>query len=63
MFKQSIVNGWQKETADNWLRDGDPWEIARAHEKVEVKLHSCFVMRAGISKSFGPAIDPDRHTL
>ena len=20
MFKQSIVNGWQKETADNWLR-------------------------------------------
>jgi starch phosphorylase len=47
MFKQSIVNGWQKETADNWLRDGDPWEIARAHEKVEVKLHSCFVMRGG----------------
>jgi len=47
MFKQSIVNGWQKETADNWLRDGDPWEIARAHEKVEVKLHSSFVMRGG----------------
>jgi starch phosphorylase len=47
MFKQSIVNGWQKETADNWLRDPDPWEIARAHEKVEVKLHSTFVMRGG----------------
>jgi starch phosphorylase len=47
MFKQSIVNGWQKETADNWLRDPDPWEIARAHEKVEVKLHSSFVMRGG----------------
>ncbi len=47
MFKQSIVNGWQKETADNWLRDGDPWEIARAHEKVEVKLHSSFVLRGG----------------
>ncbi len=47
MFKQSIVNGWQKEKADNWLRDPDPWEIARAHEKVEVKLHSSFVMRGG----------------
>ncbi|MGO9517517.1 MAG: glycogen/starch/alpha-glucan phosphorylase, partial [Candidatus Korobacteraceae bacterium] len=47
MFKQSIVNGWQKETADNWLRDCDPWEIARAHEKVEVQLHSSFVMRGG----------------
>ncbi len=47
MFKQSIVDGWQKEAADNWLRNGDPWEIERAHEKVEVKLHSSFVMRGG----------------
>ena len=30
MFKQSIVNGWQKENPDNWLRDDDPWEIAAA---------------------------------
>src|SRR5712692_5556226 len=30
MFKQSIVDGWQRENADNWLRDGDPWEICRA---------------------------------
>jgi glycogen phosphorylase len=47
MFKQSIVDGWQKEAADNWLRNGDPWEIERAHEKVEVKLQSSFVMRGG----------------
>ena len=32
MFKQTIVNGWQKESPDNWLRDSDPWEIARPHE-------------------------------
>ena len=37
MFKQSIVDGWQRENADNWLRATDPWEIARPHEKVEVK--------------------------
>ena len=47
MFKQSIVDGWQKESADNWLRDGDPWEIARPHEKVEVKLNVSFELRAG----------------
>src|SRR5713226_6427985 len=47
MFKQSIVNGSQQENADNWLRDGDPWEIARAHEKVEVKLNCSFQLRGG----------------
>ncbi|HZW96473.1 MAG TPA: glycogen/starch/alpha-glucan phosphorylase [Candidatus Eremiobacteraceae bacterium] len=47
MFKQSIVDGWQKESADNWLRDGDPWEIARPHEKVDVKVNCSFHLRAG----------------
>jgi glycogen phosphorylase len=47
MFKQSIVDGWQKESADNWLRDDDPWEIARPHERVEVKLNCSFVLRGG----------------
>jgi starch phosphorylase len=47
MFKQSIVNGWQQESADNWLRDTDPWEIARPHEKVEVKLNVSFKLRGG----------------
>ena len=47
MFKQSIVDGWQKESADNWLRDDDPWEIARPHEKVEVKVNCSFHLRGG----------------
>src|SRR5580700_3983638 len=47
MFKQSIVNGWQKENPDNWLRDDDPWEIARQHEQVEIKLNVSFQLRAG----------------
>ncbi|MGA9208227.1 MAG: glycogen/starch/alpha-glucan phosphorylase [Terriglobales bacterium] len=47
MFKQSIVNGWQQENADNWLRDGDPWEVARLHQQVEVKLNYSFKLRAG----------------
>src|SRR6267143_847736 len=47
MFKQSIVDGWQKENTDNWLRDSDPWEVARPHEKVEVKLNCSFQLRGG----------------
>src|SRR5271165_6751213 len=47
MFKQTIVNGWQQENADNWLREMDPWEIARPHEKVEVKLNCSFQLRGG----------------
>jgi glycogen phosphorylase len=47
MFRQSFVNGWQQESADNWLRDGDPWEISRQHEKVEIKLNCSFKVRDG----------------
>ncbi len=47
MFRQSFVNGWQREDPDNWLRDGDPWEICRAHEKVEIKLNATFKLRDG----------------
>ena len=47
IFKQSIVNGWQKENADNWLRESDPWEVARPSEKVEVKLNCTVQVRGG----------------
>jgi starch phosphorylase len=47
MFKQSIVDGWLKENPDNWLRYGDPWEIARLHERVEIKLNVSFKLQEG----------------
>jgi starch phosphorylase len=47
MFRQSFVNGWQREEPDSWSRDGDPWEIARSHEKVEIKLNCTFKLRDG----------------
>ncbi|MBV9085843.1 MAG: glycogen/starch/alpha-glucan phosphorylase, partial [Acidobacteriaceae bacterium] len=47
MFKQSIANGWQQENADNWLREGDPWEVARPHEKVEVQVNCSFKLENG----------------
>jgi len=47
MFKQAFQDGWQREQPDNWLRRSDPWEVARPHEKVEVKLNCSFEARAG----------------
>jgi starch phosphorylase len=47
MFRQSIVDGWQKENADNWLRESDPWEVARPTERVEVKLNCSIQVRGG----------------
>jgi glycogen phosphorylase len=47
MFRQTVRDGWQQEQADNWLRRPDPWEVARPHEKVEVKLNCSFEVRGG----------------
>ena len=47
MFRQTIQDGWQHEQPDNWLRRPDPWEVARPHEKVEVKLNCSFEVRGG----------------
>src|SRR6202166_5190414 len=47
MFKQTIRDGWQQESPDNWLRHADPWEVARPHEKVEIKLNCTFEVRGG----------------
>ena len=47
IFKQSIEDGWQREVPDNWLRRPDPWEVARPHEQVEVKLGCSFRMHRG----------------
>ncbi len=37
IFHQSIQDGWQVEIPDKWLRGGNPWEIVRNNETVEVK--------------------------
>ena len=47
IFRQSIRDGWQQETPDNWLRSPDPWEIARPNEKVEIKLACSFELSGG----------------
>jgi starch phosphorylase len=48
IFKQTIVDGWQCEQPDHWLRRPDPWEVARPEEAVEVKLNCSFELRGGL---------------
>jgi len=38
IFQQEIVDGWQVEKTDKWLRFGNPWELVRPEWAVEVKL-------------------------
>ncbi|MGF1491743.1 MAG: glycogen/starch/alpha-glucan phosphorylase [Microcoleaceae cyanobacterium] len=38
IFHQTIQDGWQAEVPDKWLRFGNPWEIARPEQSVEVKF-------------------------
>ena len=38
MFKQKIVDGYQVEAPDNWLKDGNPFEVRREEYACEVKF-------------------------
>jgi starch phosphorylase len=38
MFNQKIKNGNQVEHPDNWLRNGNPWEIAAPEKAIRVKF-------------------------
>ena len=38
MFAQKIENGYQVEVPDNWLKDGNPFEVRRAELACEVKF-------------------------
>ena len=45
IFDQEIKNGWQVEKGDNWLKNGNPWEVRRPDIAYEVKFggHTEFV--------------------
>jgi len=38
IFEQEIVDGWQVEKTDKWLRFGTPWDLVRPEWAVEVSL-------------------------
>ena len=50
MFRQDIVDGWQLEHPDNWLRRPDPWEIARHQDAVEARLQCALKFEEGVAR-------------
>lgn len=38
IFDQEIRDGWQVEITDKWLRYGNPWEVARPENALQVKF-------------------------
>jgi glycogen phosphorylase len=38
LFEQKIVNGYQTEVGDNWLKNGYPWEVRKPDKAVIVKF-------------------------
>jgi starch phosphorylase len=52
IFYQKIINGFQVETADNWLRKGSPWEIPRPDYMFPVKFYG--TTRQGTGKAGQP---------
>jgi starch phosphorylase len=36
MFRQEVINGYQIEEPDHWLRDGNPWELERPEYSLRV---------------------------
>ena len=45
MFKQKIENGFQVEAPDDWLKDGNPFEMKRPEYAVEVKFGGYVAVR------------------
>lgn len=39
VFKQKLVDGWQTELPDFWLKSGDPWLTPRPEESIDIMLN------------------------
>lgn len=52
IFEQDIVNGYQVERADNWLKLGDPWEIMRRNLIFKVKFYGRIIQDGSNNLNF-----------
>ena len=67
LFKQSFVDGRQVESADNWLHNGNVWQIRRPEYRIHVPLYghveTRYDDRGDFSLHLGPREFADRHSL
>ena len=63
MFRQTIEHGWQREHPDNWLRQHDPWEVARPHELWKSSFAPRSECTAAPWRCPRPPLDIDRHPV
>jgi len=54
LFKQEIQNGYQREKPDNWLADGNPWEIVRPEEACLVPLYGEVMEQEDLTGNYNP---------
>ncbi|CAF2097755.1 unnamed protein product [Rotaria magnacalcarata] len=46
IFKQQIVDGWQVEVPDDWLRQPMPWEIRRVQNEIHIHFYGKVIWNA-----------------
>ncbi|MCP3898807.1 MAG: glycogen/starch/alpha-glucan phosphorylase, partial [Desulfobacteraceae bacterium] len=39
IFHQTIVNGYQQERSDDWMRRGNPWDILRSEKSYKIQFY------------------------
>lgn len=39
LFEQKIINGYQTEVTDHWMKNGYPWEVRKPDKSIVVKFH------------------------
>lgn len=54
LFRQTFKNGYQVETADNWLVAGNPWHIRRATRAIEVPVYGNVTLSYDENGNFRP---------
>ena len=60
IFRQQIKDGFQLEQPDNWLRDGNPWEIARPDLRFTVNFGGRVEVIRENGRDFFKWVDTDK---
>ena len=63
IFRQTIENGRQKEHPDEWLRNGNPWEIQRPYNTVTVRFGGRVVVAKNDSNKYVEVWMPSEEIL